>query len=158
MSKSNTTWLILNHSSALGWPKKKQVTQNNWLSYTWVNLYLKWQTKFGEFLCFFEERPPIFVFTPIFQKNTLVIRVPNIFLTYTFQIFLVCAHSRGQHSSSPDKLNDTLHDKIALPDKLHAHAIFDQIAYISAQTCLLFPKPCSHQSSNHNLQYLLNCL
>ena len=39
---------------------------------------------------------------------------------YTFQIFFVCVHSRGQRSSSPDELNDTLHDKIALPDKLHA--------------------------------------
>ena len=99
----------------------------------WVNIYLKrHQKKFGEFSGIFEERPPIFVFTPIFWKNTPVIRVQTIFFKYTFQIFFVCVHSRGQRSSSPDELNDTLHDKIALPDKLHAHAIFSQIAWISA--------------------------
>ena len=68
-----------------------------------------------------EERPPIFVFIPIVRKNTLVIWVLTIFLTYTFQIFLVCVHSIGQRSSSPD---DTPHNKIALPDKLHVHAIY----------------------------------
>ena len=71
--------------------------------------------KFGEFSCIFEERPHIFVFTPIFWKNTPV-----------------CFHSTEQHSSSPDELNDTLHDKIALLCKLHAHAIFSQITWISA--------------------------
>ena len=75
------------------------------------------------------EQPPIFVFTQIFRKNTPVIRTPTIFLMYTFQI--LCVHSRGQRSSSPDELNDTLHDKIALPDELQAHAISSQIAWIS---------------------------
>ena len=49
----------------------------------------------GEFSCIFEERPTNFVFTPIFRKNTPVIRVLTVFLTYTFQV----------------------HNKIALPDK-----------------------------------------
>ena len=79
----------------------------------WVNIYLKrHQKKFGEFSGIFEERPPIFVFTPIFWKNTPVIRVPTSLLTYTFQLFFV---STGQHSSSPDELNNTLQNKIVLP-------------------------------------------
>ena len=99
----------------------------------WFYIYLKsHKQKVGEFSRIFEERLPIFVFTPIFWKNTPVIRVPTIFLMYTFQIFFVCVHSRGQRSSSPDELNNSLHAKIALPDKLHAHAIFSQIAWISA--------------------------
>ena len=97
----------------------------------WVNIYLKGhQQKFGEFLCIFEEEPPMFEFTPIFQKNTPVIREPIIFLLYTFQIFFVCAHSKGQHSSSPDEWNDTLHDKIACPKILHAHLIYTEIHVI----------------------------
>ena len=67
--------------STLVCPEKQQVAQNYWLSYIWVNIYLKrHQKKFGEFSCIFEERPPIFVFTPIFWKNTPVIRVRTIFL------------------------------------------------------------------------------
>ena len=72
----------------LGCPEKQQVAQNTPVSYMWVNIYLKrHQKKFGEFSGIFEERPPIFVFTPIFWKNTPVIRLPTIFLTYTFKIF-----------------------------------------------------------------------
>ena len=42
------------------------------------------QKKVGEFSCIFEERPPIFVFKPIFRKNAPVIRVLIIFLMCTF--------------------------------------------------------------------------
>ena len=108
----------------LGCPEKQQVAQKNSVSYMWVNIYFKrHQTKFGEFSGFFEERPPIFVFTPIFQKNKPVIRVLTIFLTHTFQILFFLVHSRGQCSWRPDELNNTLHGNIALPNKLHAHAI-----------------------------------
>ena len=107
----------------------QQVAQNYCVSYMWLNIYLKtYQKIFGDFSCIFEERPPIFVFTPIFRKNTPVIRVLTIFLMYTFQICFVCVYSIEQRSSSPDELNDTLHDKIALPDKLHVHAIFYNFA------------------------------
>ena len=82
------------------------------------------QQKFCEFSCIFEELPTIFAFTPIFEENTPVIRVPIIFLMYTFQILFVCVHSRGQRSPSPDELKDTLHNNIAFPDKLHTHAIY----------------------------------
>ena len=84
----------------LGCPEKQQVAQNNTVSYMWVNIYLKRHNKeICEFSCIFEERPPIFVFTPIFQKNTPVIRVLTIFLMYTFQICFVCVYSIEQHSS-----------------------------------------------------------
>ena len=56
----------------------------------------------------------------------------TILLTCTFQTFFVCVNSIGQRSSSPDELNDTLQDKIALPGKLHANAIFSQITWIVA--------------------------
>ena len=76
-------------------PEKQQVAQNNWLSYMWDNVYLKrHQQIIGEFSCIFEERPSIFVFTPIFWKNTPVIRVPTIFFMYTFQIFFFCSFQR----------------------------------------------------------------
>ena len=43
------------------------------------------------------------------------------FLNVHLSNILVCVDSIGQRSSSPQ---DSPHDKIALPDKLHVHAIF----------------------------------
>ena len=60
------------------------------------NYYLSHQQIFGDFSCIFEERPTIFVFTPIFRRNTPVIRVLTIFLMYTFQICFVCVYSIEQ--------------------------------------------------------------
>ena len=82
-----------------------------------------------------------FVYTKeISKKNTKENSVRSLPYKNEYIYLLVNAYLIGQHSWSPDELNDTHLARIACHIKLHAHAIWQEIACTCNFLCMQLPQ------------------